>query len=78
MHFAGEGFGRERLLKKSRAGFKHTVMADDLVRVTGNVEHFDIGSNRLDGLGKLPPAHLGHHNVGYQGMDRTGILLRDE
>src|SRR5262245_8014891 len=75
--FTDKGFGRERFLQESGAGFRNTVMADDIVRVPGDVEDFDVGTNSLNDLRQLPSAHLRHDDISDQRVDGTGMLTRN-
>src|SRR5688572_28284198 len=71
MHFVDQRLCGERFLKKCGPGFEHAVMADDLIRVPGNIEHFDFGPQGDDDLGKTSSAHFRHDNVGYKRMNPT-------
>ena len=55
---------------------EHSRIADGLVGVPRHVDHLHVGARRQQPLGEGRPAHLRHHDVGDQQVDRSGRLRR--
>ncbi len=50
------------------------VTNDGIVRVPRHVQHLRLRMLRRQLLGDLAPAHLGHHDIGDQKVDRSRML----
>src|SRR6266511_4265383 len=63
-HPADERYWRERLADQGDTLVEYAVMSERLVRVAGHVQRPHRWAAPCQRLAELPPAHLGHDNVG--------------
>ena len=79
-HFAqlpGQILAAEGLGQKVDAGVQHTVVHHGILGVPGEEHGFGLGTGRLNPVGQLPAAHVGHYHVGEQQVDVPGVRLAD-
>src|ERR1043166_2616665 len=60
----------QRLLEERDLCVEHAVAHDHNVRIARHEERLEVGSDRTQPLDELSAAHLGHHHVGQEQIDR--------
>ena len=74
-HARRECFRRDRLLEVRDVRFEYAMADDAVVGVARHTEHFHVGSNTRKSLREFGAAHLRHHDVAQEQMDRGRVLL---
>src|SRR5438477_6010210 len=77
-HLADSGLqSREgkRLLEQVDTFFQHAVVADDVLRVPGHVQHSRFGAKRGNTLRQLAPVHYWHDHVGQEQVNGAGVTV---
>ena len=76
-HLLAERANPEGLLQQERPWFEDAVSAERLVRVSRHIEDPRPGPEALQPPAQLPAAHLGHHHVREQKVNRPGISIAE-
>ncbi len=64
MNTAGEVRSGERLLQEVDSLFEDSVVGEDILRIAGDEEHWEVGVGAGEGFGELAPVHFGHDDIG--------------
>ena len=55
----------------------NSMRRDHRLRVSGHVQHADLGAERRDPVGDLLSGHPGHDNIREQQVDRAPVIVDD-
>src|SRR5579885_2036955 len=74
-HGANEGFLLKRLVNQMSSRLENAVARDKAVRIAGHVEHSQAGLTSREALGKDAAIDAGHHHVGQEKINASGVAL---